>query len=371
MIRRMHVSWLALVGALAVAPLGTAAFGADSTTTTPEVTPPAATTDTAAPERKGDDVTVIQVEPGAAPKAEGTLADLVPGQMTAEDLIGKSVVNDKGETIGEINDIVLDQDKAVYAVLSVGGFLGIGADYVAVPFDKIQFNATAEGDSKVQIVANVTEDDLKQLAAAQRGETTTEAARSKPADATTTDTAAPAADTTAAPATDTAEAPATDTTAAPADTAEAPAADTTAAPAADTTTTTTTAADQTDTTVTPEAATEPAAGSDQTEVAAIYANVTAEDLIGKTVINSAGENIGEIEDLVIDDQKVVMAVVSVGGFLGIGEKHVAVPLEQLKLSEDNATLASGLTKEDLEKMPAYEKGKLQGVERGKPIYDKG
>lgn len=321
MMKGTHVSWLALIGALAVAPLGTAAFGADSSTTTaPDATqPPPAATDTAAPEQKGDDVTVIQVDPAAPPTAEGTLAQLVPGQITAEDLIGKSVINANGDAIGEINDIVLDKDKAVYAVLSVGGFLGIGAEYVAVPFDKIQIAATGDGGSQVQIVANVTEDDLKALAEAQRGETTA-AARSKPAETTGTTT--------------------TTATTAPADTAADTSADTTSR----------------DTT------------SGETEVAAAYANVTAEDLIGKNVVNTAGENIGEIEDLVIDDQKVVMAVVSVGGFLGIGEKYVAVPLEQLKLSEDKATLASGLTKEDLEKMPAYEKGKLQGVERGKPIY---
>jgi sporulation protein YlmC with PRC-barrel domain len=217
-----HVSWLALIGALAVAPLGTAAFGADSTTT-PATTPPAATdtmpaaTDTTAapPKQKGADVTVIQVDPNAPAKSEGTLGQLVPGQMTAEDIIGKSVVNAKGETIGDVNDLVLDKDKAAYAVLSVGGFLGIGTTYVAVPFNKIQITSTGDGGSKVQIVADVTADDLKALAKAQRGETTAEAGRSKPAETTDT-TIAPAAGTAPDTTTSTTKAPATvatDTTA--------------------------------------------------------------------------------------------------------------------------------------------------------------
>jgi sporulation protein YlmC with PRC-barrel domain len=106
-------------------------------------------------------------------------------------------------------------------------------------------------------------------------------------------------------------------------------------------------------------------------VAAAYANVTAEDLIGKKVVNANNETIGDINDLVIDNQKVVMAVIGVGGFLGIGEKEVAVPLDQLKLTEDKAMLNSTLTKDQLKKMPAYEKGKLQGIEHGKPIYNNG
>jgi sporulation protein YlmC with PRC-barrel domain len=122
-------------------------------------------------------------------------------------------------------------------------------------------------------------------------------------------------------------------------------------------------------------AVEPAAGSDtemqsatETQVAAADAAVTAEQLIGKTVVNANNETIGEIEDLVIDDQKVIQAVVSVGGFLGIGDKDVAVPTEQLQLSEDKAMLNSTLTKEDLEKMPAFQEGSLKPLDRTEKIY---
>jgi PRC-barrel domain len=47
-------------------------------------------------------------------------------------------------------------------------------------------------------------------------------------------------------------------------------------------------------------------------------------------------------------------VVSVGGFLGLGDKNVAIPLDELKLGEDEAYLMSARTEEQLEQMPAYE-----------------
>jgi putative membrane protein len=56
------------------------------------------------------------------------------GEMTANDLLGQKVVNKNGDKVGKIDDIVLNSnDKAVLAVISVGGFLGIGDKLVAIP----------------------------------------------------------------------------------------------------------------------------------------------------------------------------------------------------------------------------------------------
>ena len=54
-------------------------------------------------------------------------------------------------------------------------------------------------------------------------------------------------------------------------------------------------------------------------------------LIGRSVMNSAGEILGDIEDIIIDEQgKVVAVVIGVGGFLGIGEKGIGVRYTDLK-----------------------------------------
>ena len=85
--------------------------------------------------------------------------------------------------------------------------------------------------------------------------------------------------------------------------------------------------------------------------------MTAGDLIGKTVVNEQGDEVGEIEDIVIgtSDQS-VQAVVSVGGFLGIGDKTVAMSFDELQpgQEEDSVLLSSGATVEELKQRPAYD-----------------
>ena len=63
---------------------------------------------------------------------------LATGFRTSK-VVGSAVVNEANESIGKIDDlIVTPSDKVPFAVLSVGGFLGMGAKYVVVPFNSIQ-----------------------------------------------------------------------------------------------------------------------------------------------------------------------------------------------------------------------------------------
>jgi hypothetical protein len=79
--------------------------------------------------------------------------------LADEEVIGKDVVNVKDENVGTIADLVMDQDqKLVGAVLSVGGFLGIGEKWVAVPVDQIDFPAE---DQPARLLIAVTEEQLK------------------------------------------------------------------------------------------------------------------------------------------------------------------------------------------------------------------
>jgi hypothetical protein len=57
----------------------------------------------------------------------------------ASKVIGSSVVNDANETINKIDDLLVSSDgKQPYAVLSIGGFLGVGTDLVVVPYDTLK-----------------------------------------------------------------------------------------------------------------------------------------------------------------------------------------------------------------------------------------
>lgn len=76
----------------------------------------------------------------------------------ASKVIGSSVVNDANETIGKIDDFLVSSDgKRPYAVLSIGGFLGMGTHLVVVPYDLLKFT-----DNKVMLPGG-TKEGLKML----------------------------------------------------------------------------------------------------------------------------------------------------------------------------------------------------------------
>ena len=81
-----------------------------------------------------------------------------------------------------------------------------------------------------------------------------------------------------------------------------------------------------------------------------------DEVIGQDVVNVMDEEVGEIADLVMDpDQKLVGVVLSVGGFLGVGEKWVAVPVDQIQFpaNDQPARLLAAVTPEQLENAPDF------------------
>jgi sporulation protein YlmC with PRC-barrel domain len=78
----------------------------------------------------------------------------------ASKLIGSTVSNDKNEKIGKLDDIIVDNNRVMYAVLQVGGFLGLGSHLVAVPYDSLKVD---EAGKKV-VLPGASKDELKKLA---------------------------------------------------------------------------------------------------------------------------------------------------------------------------------------------------------------
>ena len=100
-------------------------------------------------------------EEEAAPPADMTFIEVQDeAQFLAdEEVIGKDVVNVMDEEVGTIADLVMDQDqKLVGVVLSVGGFLGIGDKWVAIPVDQIDFPTD---EQPARLLVAVTEEQLK------------------------------------------------------------------------------------------------------------------------------------------------------------------------------------------------------------------
>ena len=84
--------------------------------------------------------------------------------------------------------------------------------------------------------------------------------------------------------------------------------------------------------------------------------ISADKVEGTAVYNPAGEKIGKIENIMIDKQsgKVAYAVMSFGGFLGIGDKYYPLPWSMLKYDTRLGGYVVNLDKKVLEGAPAYE-----------------
>lgn len=244
------------------------------------------------------------VEP-AAPAAPMAMA----GAHLATKIIGEKVYNgtgDEAQNIGGVNDLVVSKDGKVESiVIGVGGFLGIGEKNVALNYGDIKW---AEKDGDRWIVVDATKDQLESMPAFDR-------AAFAPAKVASSGTATTPAEDSAA-----------------------------------------------------EAPTTTSAGTDTMKTAAIdrsqlkempVGDIRAENLVGTTVYGAEDANVGEVGDVVLSqDGKVDAVIIDVGGFLGVGEKEVAVGMDNLAFMTDdsgNKYLYTTFTKDQLNAAAAYDK----------------
>jgi sporulation protein YlmC with PRC-barrel domain len=83
-------------------------------------------------------------------------AELAPTYPAGE-LLGRQVINDDAESIGRIDDLLIRGDRVAFAILSVGGFLGIGAHLVVVAFGDLLI------DDEEVVLPGATKEALKQM----------------------------------------------------------------------------------------------------------------------------------------------------------------------------------------------------------------
>jgi sporulation protein YlmC with PRC-barrel domain len=318
----------------AMAPATGGAMSTDQAATAPATGGAMSTDQAAAP------TTATSAEPmqSAAAGNSTYLATVGNDQFLSEDLIGENVYSGPGtdaDSIGSVNDLVMaDSGEIRAAVVGVGGFLGIGEKNVGVPFAEMQLTKVEGTEPRVILAATKDQltaapefdDDLNDDAAATADASstaTTGGMSTTPATgmaANTDATTAPAAGTAATT-------PATETAA------------TTAAPATDTTASTGGAADR--------ASMTPVSGPE----------LTADSLMGTTVYGPNDENIGDVGDIALNaDGQVDAIIVDVGGFLGIGEKPVAVAMDNLQFMKDSGGsmyLYTQFTQDELKNAPEY------------------
>ena len=254
---------------------------------------------------------VIISTAGFAAQAATSAADQAQVQDVhlASNIIGKKVYNgtdDNATSIGSVDDVVINKDGRVESIIvGVGGFLGMGEKDVAIPYTDVKW---ADKNGNRWLVVNATSDQLKSQAAFDRK--TYDVATST----TNNNTAAGTNNTTT--------------------TAVAPSAD---------------------------------ANNNSTMTAADKAAMTpvdpgkirSQDLVGTTVYGADDARVGEIGDIVLTkDSKIDAVIMDVGGFLGMGEKEVAVGMDKLKFMEDKngkRYLYTNFSKDQLKSQPAYDK----------------
>ncbi len=222
-----------------------------------------------------------------------------PYQVRISEVLGETVEKSNGDNIGEIDDIVYSvKDQKLMAIISVGGFLGIGEKLVAVPYNELR--VSADGDD---VYLDSTKDALKAKPEFKYndGEITGHERRMNRIKSSENS--------------------------------------------------------------------RKSAYANSIEYGKMRGNkslyqVRASELIGETVENSNGDNIGEIDDLVYSatDHK-LMAIIAVGGFLGMGEKLVSVPYKELRVSADGDNVYLDSTKDKLKAKPEfkYNEGEMTGM----------
>ena len=233
-----------------------------------------------------------------------------PTGADANKLIGRSIKNAQDETIGKVEFVYIDKDGKVDSVIvGVGGFLGMGEREVKLAWKDLKIS---QGGEKVTV--NMTKDQLKAMAPYKYSDT-----KWRGHAFNDTGIYSPGANPTAA--------------ATPADRNGAP---------------------------------HQTASNSTVSTGDFNANgqIAGSALIGAKVHNTNNDTIGSVEDIYIDNNGAIQTVVvSVGGFLGMGTKDVAVKWSDIKYGHDGKSLmlTTNWTKDSLKAMPDYKYERRQPV----------
>jgi hypothetical protein len=244
--------------------------------------------------------------PGHPPARTATKDMPAPAAADASKLIGRSVKNPNNDTIGKVESVYLDAGGKVDSVIvGVGGFLGVGERYARLHWKDLQVSDNGE-----RVVLNMTKDQLKAIAPykykddAMRGHVFNDRGVWKD------DKAADARATTGTR----------------------------------------------DRTMADNRATAATTSTESTGDFNAQGDVSGNAVIGAKVKNANRDTVGTVEDVYVDASGSIRSVVlSVGGFLGVGSKNVAVKWSDLKQSRDgkSVVLTTGLSKDQLKALPDY------------------
>jgi sporulation protein YlmC with PRC-barrel domain len=241
--------------------------------------------------------------------------------VEASQVIGRALVDAEGENLGSINDLVVDFDdsRIAAAVVGYGGVLGIGKTLVAVPLPFLTRETTEEGEA---LQMNITREKLEEAptfrwdAEDPRELIQVAASYFKESWAGDGDDQQHVRD---------------QKRGRPVDPESQPGA------------------------ATEEGENSNADAGRPTTPARVASLFQASSLLRSHVRESTGENVGRLDDFIVDLEsgRIIAGIVGYGGLLGIGKTLHAVPLEQMTLQEEGKEIQLRLTREQLLNTPRY------------------
>lgn len=249
---------------------------------------------------------IFTLTPPAAGNAGMTYGQATAGQILATSLIGKQVfadANNKADSIGTVNDVVLSREGAAEAlVIGVGGLLGIGEKDVAVSFDQVRW---IEQGGVSWLIVPLTKAQLEAAPSFDRSVLTGPTATEKLMNSMGMGDPKPQA--------------------------------------------------KTSVEVTTSGTTGTVSGSDMMLVD--RTTIGADELLGSWVNGAAEAKLGSVSDVLMSEEGIVEAyVVDVGGVLGIGAKPVALAADNLaiyRLADGKLRVDTPFTADSLKDRPTY------------------
>jgi PRC-barrel domain len=89
------------------------------------------------------------------------------------------------------------------------------------------------------------------------------------------------------------------------------------------------------------------------DAVALRSGIRTSKVVGSSVYNEARDDIGAVDDIIIPRSGAPVAIISVGGFLGIGSRYVAIPLSEMQLGQNDRWTLPRATKEYLKTLPPF------------------
>jgi sporulation protein YlmC with PRC-barrel domain len=284
----------------------------------------------------------------------GQISAMPTTGMEATDIIGARVLSADNEDVGAINNLIVAKTGEIHGVvIGVGGFLGAGEKDVVVPMERLEIT---KRDGSFVVVLNATKEELKAATAYDNKEWLAYSYNDMSEQPATSDQQAQGSEQSTAGA-DQSTATTDQSTA---ETDQSATTNQQAQGSEQSTATTDQSTAETDQSA--QSIDQSATTNQQAQIGQVNIDgksvFEASNFIGKTVYSASDENVGDINDILFSaDGEMIGLVVGVGGFLGLGEKHVLVPLDRFSISvvdADSYKIVINTTKAELEAAAAFD-----------------